>query len=201
MHMSLDGFIEGPNKDMSWMKPDTDDLWDDLFEMLNNVDLFLLGHGMWDEYRDYWKRALVEPGFTANEIKYARLAEKTAHLVFSNSVIDAGWKNSSIVAGDVAKEVAAIKAAPGRDIQVVGGAMFAGTLVEAGLIDEYRLMINPAILARGKSFFSGHQNRHMLEFTGQKIFSTGAIALSYKQLSTEDTNLVKPQKRNPETNK
>ncbi|RYY66060.1 MAG: dihydrofolate reductase, partial [Chitinophagaceae bacterium] len=47
MHMSLDGFVEGLNKDMSWMKPDTDDQWDDLFTMLSNVDLFLLGGGMW----------------------------------------------------------------------------------------------------------------------------------------------------------
>jgi len=54
---SLDGYIEGKNGDMSWMQPDDDDTWDDLFGMLkNNVDLFLLGRGMWAEYRNYCKK-------------------------------------------------------------------------------------------------------------------------------------------------
>ena len=136
MQVSLDGFIEGENHDISWMKRDDDEQWADLFEMLESVDLFLLDRVMFPEYRGYWKNTLCNAAAKKNELAYAKMAERTPHIVFSQTMKEAGWLNTRVISGSVAEEVLKLKNKPGRDIQVVGGAMLAATLVDANLIDE-----------------------------------------------------------------
>jgi dihydrofolate reductase len=200
MQMSLDGFVIGVNGDMSWMQPDDDEQWDDLFEMLQDVDLFVLGSGMWEEYRDYWKKALGEPGFSANEIKYAQLAEKTKHIVFSGRLKDAGWENTSINSGSLVDEIKKLKQQQGKSIQIVGGAKFAASLIDSGLVDEYHLIINPAIIAGGKSFFHELNNRQSLELMDVKRMSKQLVVVIYKQLTSESKNNHQPLKRRPDNN-
>jgi dihydrofolate reductase len=180
MQVSLDGFIEGPNGDSSWLIKDDDEQWQDLFEMVESVDLFLLGRAMFPGYRDYWKQALTKPGFSSNEVAYARLAEKTNHIVFSNTVKDPEWSNTKIVKGRVAEEVAKLKNQPGKDIQVVGGAKLAATVIEAGLVDEYRLRINPVIVGSGKSFFKDQNTKRFLELISTKKLKSGIVIVRYK---------------------
>src|ERR1700712_417296 len=138
MQVSLDGFIEGENGDVSWIKHDDDEQWESLFEMLDSVDLFLLGRVMYPDYRDYWINALTDPKASKNELEYARLADKTQHIVFSNTIKDSGWHNTEIVSGSAVEEVRKLKEQPGKSIEVVGGAMLATALIDAGLVDEYR---------------------------------------------------------------
>jgi len=195
MHMSLDGFVEGPAKDMSWMQPDDDEQWKELFAMLNNVDLFLLGRGMWKEYRNYWTKAVAEPGFSNNEVRYAKLAAKTPHIIFSKSLQKTGWPNASIAGGNLYKTVRKLKQQPGKDIQIVGGAKFAAALIDSGLIDEYRMSIDPVILAKGKSIFSKLLNRHGLKMIALKKLHNGVVISRYTQLDTRDTMKVSPKKR------
>jgi dihydrofolate reductase len=191
MHMSLDGFVEGPNKDMSWMQTDDKEDWDNLFPIIKNVDLFLVGRGMWKGYRDYWTKALTEPGFSDNEVKYAKLAAKTPHIIFSGSLKQTGWSNATIAGGDLKKTIMKLKKQPGKDIQVWGGARFAASLIDSGLIDEYRMLIEPVILAKGKSIFSRLVNRHGLKLDELKKLQNGVIVTRYTQLDTRDTEKVK----------
>jgi dihydrofolate reductase len=182
MQVSLDGYVEGPNGDMSWMQTDNDNEWDDMFENLQSVDLFLVGAGMWTGYRDYWKQALADPNFSADEVKYAKLAEKTQHIIFSKTLKNTGWENATINNGDLATEVKKLKEQPGRDIMTFGGAAFAASLVDSGLVDEYRLTINPAILGGGKSFFHHLKNNHKLQLVNVNKIGQ-LVTLTYKQLS------------------
>ena len=129
MHVSLDGYIEGSNGDMSWISPDDDQQWNELFAFLENVDVLVLGGGMWASYRDHWKKALTEPGFELNEVKYAKLATKMRHLVFSNTITDSGWENATVISGNVVAEMKRIKEQPGKNIQLVGGSKFAASLL------------------------------------------------------------------------
>jgi dihydrofolate reductase len=183
MQVSLDGFVEAPNGDMSWMQPDDNEQWDNMFAMLlKNVDLFLLGRGMWADYRDYWKKALVDSNFSPNEVKFAKLAERTPHIVFSKTLKDAGWENTTINSGDVVDEVKKIKEQPGKDIYIVGGAKFAATLIDSGLVDEYQLAVSPVILTKGKSFFQQLANRRNIELISTKQLNMGVVILRYKQV-------------------
>src|SRR6186713_1158030 len=152
MQMSLDGFIAGENGDTSWMRTNDPEDWTDLFEMLKTVDLFVLGRVMWPDYSNYWKQALTSSTASPNEVKYARIAEKTPHLVFSKTIKDPEWTNANILSGDVVEEVKKLKQLPGKDIVSFGGAKFARTLIDAGLVDEYRLAVVGAIVTKGKSF-------------------------------------------------
>ena len=180
MQISLDGFVEGPGGDMSWLLKDDGEQWQDLFEMLETVDLFLLGAGMFPDYRAFWKQALTNPKSTPNQLAYAKLADKTKHIVFSNSMKNSEWANTQIVGGDLPEEIAKIKAMPGKDIQVVGGGKLATAVMDAGLVDEYRLRINPTILGGGKSIFRDQRWQYKLELMGVKSLKSGTVIARYR---------------------
>jgi dihydrofolate reductase len=181
MQVSLDGYIEGPNGDMSWIKTDDVEQWDDLFDMLENVDLLLLGRVMFPEYRDYWKNALTDPKASANEVRYAQFAAKTPHIVFSNRMQNPDWSNSTVVRGHLNTEIKKLKSQSGKDIQVVGGARLAASVIEGGLVDEYRFTVNPSLLGGGKSLFQQQHSRHSLELISTKTLSSGRLIVRFHE--------------------
>jgi len=178
MQMSLDGYIEGLNKDMSWVQTNNPEGWARVFEMLKNVDLLVLGRGMFAEYRDYWKKSLTSPEATSNEVEYARYAEKTKHIVFSRTLKDPQWKNTEINSGDVVQEVEKLKRQSGADIYLVGGGMFASTVLDAGVVDELRLVINPYLLGGGKSLFKDG-SKQSLELVRSTAMEGGILEVIY----------------------
>lgn len=179
MNTSIDGIV---TDELSWMQPDTDQTWDSLFEMLSNVDLLLLGRGMWEDYRNYWTKALKEVGFTGNEIKYASYAARTRHIVFSSTLRESGWENAIIESGDLTQSIKRIKAEKGKDIQIVGGAKFATGMINTGLVDEYRIMMNPVILGKGQSLYSDILDRHSLTCVKTERMDNGVVILTYRKL-------------------
>lgn len=194
MHMSLDGFVAGPKNEMNWMQPDSDEEWDDMFAMWQNVDLVLVGRGMWKEYRDYWSKALTEPGFPPNEVRYARLALHTKHLIFSDSLKKTGWTNATVCHDGLKKTIKRLKQEPGKDIIVFGGARFASSLIDSGLVDEYRLLIEPTILAKGKSIFKKHKNMHGLGIIELKKMQNGVAVARYVQIESTKASKGKSKK-------
>jgi dihydrofolate reductase len=179
MQISLDGFVEGENGDLSWVQKEDPEQWNDLFDMLQSVDLFLLGRVMFPDYRDYWKSALTSENVSSNHKKYAQLAERTSHIVFSKSLKDSGWSNTCINGDDVIGEVKKLKQQPGKSIQVVGGARLAASLVNAGLIDEYRFVLNPILISKGKSLFHLITNYTKLQLQYTKTLRSGVVILQY----------------------
>jgi dihydrofolate reductase len=179
MSISLDGFIEGKDHDTTWMHQDSPEDWKQLFRMLESVDLLLLGGGMFAEYRDHWKQALTNPKASAGEVQFARWAEKHKHIVFSKTIKDPQWQNTEINNGNVIEEVRKIKSQPGKDIYVVGGAKFASSVLDAGLVDELRMVVNPWILGEGKSLFSGNKKRHAMQLVETKNMDGGLVLLRY----------------------
>lgn len=181
MQISVDGFIEGPQGDMSWIKTDDLDQWDDLFDMLENVDLLILGRVMFSEYRDYWKNALTDPKASASEVRYARYAAKTPHVVVSTRMQNADWSNTTIVRDHLNTEIKKLKSQPGKDILVVGGARLAASVIEGGLVDEYRFTVNPSILGGGKSLFQQQHSRHNLELISTKTLGSGRLIVRFNE--------------------
>lgn len=186
MQTSLDGYVEGENGDMSWMVTDEPALWEDTFDMLANVDTLVLGRGMFEGYRDYWKschtgehKKAFGTDATADEVKYATWADKTQHILFSKTIKDPQWKNTKVIAGSVADEIKKIKSQSGGDIYVVGGALLARTVIDAGLVDEYRITIAQYIAKGGKSLFNPLKGAHKLAFQSVKTMKSGAVVLRY----------------------
>jgi dihydrofolate reductase len=179
MQVSLDGFTEGENGDISWVQKEDPEQWPDLFEMLESVDLLLLGRVMFPDYRDYWKSTLSNNNASSNHKRYAQLAEKTTHVVFSKTMKETGWDNTRIIPGNVVEEVKKLKTQPGKDIQVVGGAKLAATVMNAGLVDEYRIIQNPVVICRGKSFFRQLTRSSKLQLQYVKPLRSGVVILRY----------------------
>jgi len=184
MQMSLDGIVEGENGDGSWMNTTDPENWADLFEMLQTVDLVLAGRVMWPDYSKHWKEMLTSPTAPPDEVKYARIAEKTQHIVFSKTITDAGWNNAKIVSSDIVEEVKKLKQLPGKDIVTYGGARFASTLIDSGLVDEYRLCVVGAIVTKGKSIFNGLTKKSTLELIDAKKLKSGLLIVRYGNSST-----------------
>jgi dihydrofolate reductase len=114
-----------------------------------------------------------------DELKFAKLADKTQHIVFTKSDFKPDWKNTR-VAHDLPGEIAGLKKQPGKNIIAWGGANFASNLIKLGLIDELRITLNPMLLGGGKTLFGNVDKRSNIELTESVPMKSGVIVLRYK---------------------
>jgi dihydrofolate reductase len=186
LEVSVDGFIEGPNGEMDWAMMEDEETWKDIFEMLAHVDTFILGRKMYPGYEQYWLAVLADPGgilpfsgrvASKNEIAYARLADSRHHIVLSRTLDKVAWKATQIVR-DV-EDIRKMRQQPGKDMYAVGGATLVASLMNLGLIDELRLLVNPLILGGGKALFKDVEGRHTLKLVGAKPLKSGKVSLTY----------------------
>ncbi|AGA35148.1 Dihydrofolate reductase [Thioalkalivibrio nitratireducens DSM 14787] len=179
--VSVDGLIEGPNGDLDWIET-----WEDPFDLLPQIDTCILGRRMYPGYEQYWRAILADPAgvlpltgrvATKGEIEYAQFAEQTPHIVLSRTLDRVDWKNTRIVR-DV-EEIRKMKQQPGKDMHAVGGATLVSSLMNAGMVDEIRLVVTPIVLGEGKALFKAVKERHALKFIEAKPLKSGMVRLTY----------------------
>jgi dihydrofolate reductase len=182
MKISVDGKIEGPEGYADWVEA-----WSDDYGMMQQVDACLLGANMYPGYEQYWTAIQNEPDKplwvtgqvpTPNEVEYARFAGQTPHYVLSSTLTSALWPRTSFVRG--LEEIAALKQQPGKDIYLVGGARTASSLIDAGLVDELRLIVYPLIAGEGKALFATTERRRALELRNVQQLQDGRVSLIYE---------------------
>ena len=181
LQVSVDGLIEGPNGELDWIGS-----WEDSFELLPEIDTCVLGGAMYPGYEQYWLAVLADPEgplpFTGKppsmgEVEYARFADKTPHVVLSQTLESVAWKTARIVR-DVA-DIRALKQQPGRHIHAVGGASLVSTLMNGHLVDQLRLTVHPLVLGKGKALFKDVDGRHRLELLETRLLAGGRVSLTY----------------------
>jgi dihydrofolate reductase len=181
LQVSLDGFIEGPNEELDWVNS-----WEDPFDIVGKVDTFILGARMYPGYEQYWQAVLDDPRgmlpftgrpATEGEIEYAEFAGRTPHVVVSSTLQTVSWKNTRIVRD--LEDVRRLKEGTGRDMHAVGGATLVSSLMNAGLVDEIRLVVQPIVLGRGKPLFKDVKKRHALTLLEAKPLTASAASLRY----------------------
>jgi dihydrofolate reductase len=133
--MSLDGFFEGPNKNIDWFMVD-EEFFDYAKEMLRGADSLLFGRATYEHMAAYWPKA------PADEI--ADKMNGLPKLVASRTLRQVNWNNSRLIKGNVADEIAQQKRMPGKDIVLLGSSILASSLLQDGLIDEYRVIVAPS---------------------------------------------------------
>jgi dihydrofolate reductase len=177
LQVTLDGLIEGP---LDWVAN-----WGDQFGLTSEVDACLLGGGMYGGYERYWTSILADPRGvldftgrkpTSEEIDYAAYADRTPHYVLSRTLQQTSWHVATILRD--LKEVDALKRLPGRAIHALGGAGLVSSLMNAGLVDELRLIVNPIVLGRGKRLFGELSGPHRLRLLGSEA-GAGQVKLVY----------------------
>lgn len=178
MMVSLDGFIEGPDRELDWhlTGPAFDAYCD---EMLDSVDLLVFGRVSYQGMVEYWPAAEVDPTATPEARAFARKMNQIPKVVLSTTLARATW-NARVIKDHVAEEIGALKRLPGKSIAAFGGAAAIATLLEHGLVDELRLVVNPIVLGRGRPLFPSMARRIPLVLTRSTTLDTGALINYYR---------------------
>jgi dihydrofolate reductase len=182
--LTLDGVMQapgGPEEDPSggfayggWSAPySAEDSGAAITGWFDHASAFLLGRKTYQIFAGYWPR-VTDPG---NPI--ASKLNALPKYVASATLGSADWHNSQLLGGDVLTEVAKLKERPGDELQVHGSGELAQALIEAGLVDEYRLMFIPVHLGNGRKLFRDGLTAAALRLTGSSVTGTGVIIASY----------------------
>jgi dihydrofolate reductase len=179
--MSLDGVVQAPggaDEDTSggfahggWHLRYFDDVsqkW--VLDSIVEAGAFLLGRRTYEIFAAYWPNAPEEEQLIAEPLN-----TKPKYVASTTLSEPLEWQNSTLLQGDVAEAVAALKQEDGADVHVIGSAQLVGTLIERDLVDEYRLMIDPLVLGGGKRIFRDDGTLRPLRLVEGQVTSTGAI--------------------------
>jgi len=169
--MSLDGFFEGPNHELDWFVVD-EEFFAYARDMLRGVDTIVFGRKTYQHMADYW------PSAPADEI--ADQMNNLPKIVFSRTLESAEWQNSTLVKSDAIAEISKLKQLPGKDMVILGSASLASFLLQQGLIDEYRVILNPVLLGSGRPLFQDVKQRLRLKLSRTKLFGSGVVVLYYQ---------------------
>jgi dihydrofolate reductase len=176
MSVSLDGFMEGPDRELDWHLVD-DELHRHFNEQLRPMGGFLDGRVTYELMAAYWPTADADPASSEPVREFARLWREMPKIVYSRTLEKADC-NTSVVRDVVPEEVMALKAQPGGDL-VLGGADLAATFLRHDLIDEFRLYVHPVVIGRGKPMFAAPDARIALELAEIRAFGNGVALLRY----------------------
>lgn len=153
MFMTLDGVAEFPDYPDEYTPSGVAEeqaMWS---PRMDSMDTLFLGRRAYEGWSQYWGARLhdTEAGTFGNE--FAKFCDRADKVVFSKTMKEANWKNSRIVRGDIATEVARLRALPGKDMAVGGGPRLAQSFFEHDLADELLLEVFPSLVGRGKPLF------------------------------------------------
>jgi dihydrofolate reductase len=182
--LTLDGVMQAPgdpNEDRSggferggWQRDYFDDmLGSAIVGALSETGGFLLGRRTYEIFAAHW------PNQPAEDPLAGTFNDLPKWVVSTTLREPLGWQNSTLIQGDVASGIAAVRAGDGKDIQVIGSGDLVQTLIEHDLVDEYRLMIHPIVMGTGKRLFrDGAAAR--LRLVESKPTTTGVIINRYE---------------------
>lgn len=176
--MTVDGYVGTTNGELDWMSFSTDEkISNRVNELTDSSNTILLGRKMTDGFIDYWTSVLDNP--ESPEYSFAKKMIDIPKIVFSRTVKESKWVNTTIAGGDLTEEIEKIKNGDGKDIVVYGGADFVSSLIERNLIDEYHLFINPVAIGEGLRIFGNSEQRTNLRLLKSEVYSTGEVELIY----------------------
>jgi dihydrofolate reductase len=178
MSVSLDGFFEGPDRELDWHMVD-DELHSHFNEQLSAMGAFLNGRVTYELMAGFWPTADTDPSSTGPMVEFARIWRDMPKIVFSRTLERADW-NTTVVRDLVAEEVMELKAQPGGDM-VLGGADLAAAFMRHDLIDEYRLYVHPIVIGEGRPLFRPSDTRITLRLAETRRFGNGVVLLRYQR--------------------
>jgi dihydrofolate reductase len=182
MQMTINGYVGGPNGENDWMTWNPDD---EFLEFLNShfdsSDTMLLGRKLADGFIEHWENTAVKNP----DHPFAKKIVDTPKVVFTKTLDESIWNNTTLAKGNLAEEIADLKKQDGKDIIVIGGAGFVSSLIKEGLIDEYHLIVNPTAIGSGMTIFNLLDGVRKFSPIEAKLYSGGKTVLSYKPINDE----------------
>lgn len=171
--VTLDGFFEGPK---SWEIDWHEYVWGPELEQFaidqsKSIGMLLFGRVTYEGMAGYWTTATGEIADFMNSIP---------KVVFSRTLERAAWNNTRLVKANAEEEVARLKQHPGKDLYLFGSANLSSALIQHGLIDEYRLALNPLILGGGNPLFKPSPHRMRMKLLDTRPLKSGVVILRYE---------------------
>jgi dihydrofolate reductase len=177
MMVTLDGYHEGVDHDISWHNARSEEFDKFASAQLGEADTLIFGRRTYDLMAGFWP---TDEGKEADP-ETARIMTETPKVVFTATPLADTWQNTES-SDNVTSKMAALKAAEGKDIAVLGSNNLCVTLLREGLLDEIRIMINPVVIGRGTPLFAGLDIRKNFELTDTRVFGDGNVLLTYKTI-------------------
>lgn len=182
-YVTVDGYFAGPNGELDWF------VWDDEMakfstDQLKTVDTILLGRVTYQLFADYWP---TPTAYKENPI-IAPMMNDLQKIVFSRTLDSAEWNNSLVVKENVTEEISRLKQQPGKDMVIFGSGIIVSEFAKLGLIDLYRLIVNPVVLGKGKPLFKNMDNKLKLKLLNAKAQSSGNVILEYEPMKDKPSN-------------
>ena len=173
--VTLDGFFDGPNHDISWHNVDAE-FNEFAIEQTGSVGAILFGRVTYELMASFWPT----PFALETDPIVADLMNRLPKLVFSTTLAKADWNNTRLIKDHVAEEISQLKQQPGKDLALFGSANLMSTLMKLDLIDEHRIMVNPVILGSGTPLFKKAENKLNLKLVKTRTFGNGNVLLCYQ---------------------
>jgi len=182
LQMTLDGKILDSEGGSDWV-----DSWADGLELLPPVDSFVLGAGMFSGYQEFWAAMLDDHAAVSamlgrdpypRELAYAQVASMTEQLVLSTTLADVTWPSARIVRSLDA--IRAFKQQGNGTTYVVGGPTLITALLDAGLLDELRLIVHPVLVGAGQSITGAFSSRQHVQLVATEPLAGGCVTLTYR---------------------
>lgn len=178
MHISLDGFVAGPNGEMDWIKVD-EELFDHIGKRIGQTDTALYGRVTYEMMEGYWPTAGDAPDASRHDIEHARWYKHANKIVLSKSMKDLSMPNTTIISDRLVERINEIKGEGDGEILLFGSPRATHSLIELNLIDGYWLFVNPILLGHGIPLFKGISDRVRLKLLSTRSFTNGVTELSY----------------------
>lgn len=185
MHISLDGFVAGPNGEMDWIKVD-EEIFDHVGKRISEGDTALYGRVTYQMMENYWPTAGDKPTASRHDIEHSKWYKKVHKVVLSKTMKEAGLANTKIISDNLSDRINEIKqfrpasgGSGSEDILLFGSPTATHSLTQQNLIDGYWLFVNPVILGRGIPLFTDIKDKIKLKLLTTRPFSCGVTELNY----------------------
>jgi dihydrofolate reductase len=181
--VTLDGFFEGPNKELDWHIVD-EEFNQYAIDLLSNVDVLLFGRVTYQLMADYWPAASTNPSTSKSDLEIADKMNNLPKIVFSKTLQEVKWNNSRLVKENIAEEISKMKTQAGKDMLIFGSGSIVSTFMQLGLIDQYRIIVNPVVLGNGNPLFKGINDKQNLKLLNTRVLGSGIVILYYEPVKT-----------------
>lgn len=173
--VTLDGFFEGPNREIDWHNVDGE-FNEFAIQQTGAFEVLLFGRVTYQMMASYWPT----PQAIKNDPIVAGIMNRLPKIVFSKTLDKAEWNNTRLIKDHIAEEILKLKQQPGKDMAVFGSANLLSALMQMDLIDEHRLMVNPVVLGKGHPLFKSTKDILRLKLIQTRTFGNGNVLLCYQ---------------------
>lgn len=178
MHVSLDGFVAGLNREINWVKAN-EEIFDHVGKRIRECESALYGRVTYQMMENYWPTAGDKPTATKHDIEHAKWYKTAQKVVLSRTMKGADLTNTTIISDNLSDSLNELKRQPGKEILLFGSPTATHFLVQQNLIDGFWLFVNPIILGQGIPLFADIQERINLKLLTTRQFDIGVTELNY----------------------